>query len=236
MSVALIGRSSGDSGIGLLLLGVVVAVFIAVAVGSKLAARRRQRLLSEFAPSIGMDFTPGDNVVVASRLGRLPLFDQGRARTSSNVLRGTSHGRAVTVFDYHYRTGAGKHTHHHRQTVAHVRSEGADLPRLWMRPQGMLDKLASLVGMRDIDFTDDEEFSKRWFLKSDDEEAVRRLFTPRVRGQITADRSIHVEAAGQDVVVYRAGKRADPGEIQALLEDAFRVTELLTRAGTPARS
>jgi len=234
--VALLGRSNGDSGVGLLLLGGFVVVIVGIAVGGKLAARRRERLLAEFAPSIGMDFTPGSDGVVASRLGRLPLFDQGRARTSMNVLRGTSHGRAVAVFDYHYKTGSGKHTRHHRQTVAHVRSEGSDLPRFWMRPQGMLDKLASLVGMRDIDFTDDEGFSKRWYLKSNDEEAVRRLFTPRVRDQITADRSIHVEAAGQDVVVYRAGRRADPDEIQALLEDAFRVTEVLTRAGTPARS
>ena len=236
MSAALPALLKGDPVIGLLVLGGVVAVVVGIAVGSKLAERRRQRLLSEFAPSIGMDFTPGDDVVVAARLGRLPLFDRGRARKASNVLRGTSHGRAIAVFDWHFKTGGGKHTRHHRQTVAHVRIEGADLPLFWMRPQGMLDKLASLVGMRDIDFTDDPEFSRRWFLKAHDDEAVRRLFTPRVRGQIVVDRPIHVEAAGQDVVVYRSGKRADPLEIQALLEDAFRVTELLTRAGTPARS
>ena len=236
MIVALLGRTGGNSSVGLLFLGAFVVVIVAIAVGSKVAARRRERMLAEFAPSIGMDFTPGSDVVVAARLGRLQLFDQGRARTSMNVLRGTSHGRAVAVFDYHYKTGGGKHTHHHRQTVAHVRTEGADLPRFWMRPQGMLDKLASLVGMRDIDFTDDDGFSKRWFLKSNEEEAVRRLFTPRVRGQITAERTIHIEAAGQDVVVYRAGRRADVDEIKALLEDAFRVTELLTRAGTPGRS
>jgi hypothetical protein len=234
--VALLGRTGGDSSVGLLFLGAFVVVIVGIAVGSKLAARRRERMLAEFAPSIGMEFLPRDDVTVTARLGRLPLFEKGRDRRAYNVMRGTSHGRRVAVFDYHYKTGGGKHTHHHRQTVAHVRAEGVDLPLFWLRPHGMLDKLASLVGMRDIDFTDDEDFSRRWFLKSNDEQAVRDLFTPRVRGQFAPDRPLHVEAGGPDLIVYREGKKADPDGIRALLEDAFRMTEVFTRAGTPGRS
>ncbi len=235
--IAPLGRSGGgDPMTGLLILGALVLVFGGVIALTKLAERRRRALLADFAPSIGMDFSPDDDVAIAARLARLPLFDRGRSRRTFNVMRGTSHGRQLVVFDYHYKTGSGKHVHHHVQTVAFLRFDGVDLPRFWMRPQGVLDKLASLVGMHDVDFTDDETFSRRWFLKTDDEPAVRRLFTPRVRGQFPAEPRLQVEAAGPDLIVYRGGKKAGPDEIRALLEDAFRLAELFTRDGTRAGS
>jgi len=234
--VALSKSANGDPAVGLWVLGGVVLVIAAVVALNAWQERKRRQALADLAPSLGMDFTPGDDVSVAARLGRLPLFDRGRARSAGNVMRGTSHGRTVAVFDYHYKTGSGKHTHHHRQTVAHLRVEGIDLPPFWMRPQGFMDKLASLVGMRDIDFENDEAFSRRWHLKAHDDAAVRRLFTPRVRSGFDPDRPIAIEGAGGDLVVYRRGRRAKPDEVRALLEDAFRVAELLTRDGTPARS
>jgi hypothetical protein len=234
--LALSRSGNGDPTIGLWVLGGIAAVVAAVVALNAWQERKRRQALADLAPSLGMDFTPGDDGSVATRLGRLPLFDRGRARRASNVLRGTSHGRTVALFDYHYKTGSGKHTHHHRQTVAHLRVEGIDLPPFWMRPPAFMDKLASLVGMRDIDFGDDEAFSRRWHLKAHDEAAVRRLFTPRVRRGFDPERPLAIEGAGGDLVVYRRGKRAKPDEVRALLEDAFRVAELLTRDGTPARS
>lgn len=236
MIVALSKSANGDPAIGLWVLGGIAVVVVAGLSLNAWQERKRRQALADLAPSLGMDFTPGDDVSVAARLGRLPLFEKGRARSASNVMRGSSHGRTVAVFDYHFKTGSGKHTHHHRQTVAHLRVEGIDLPQFWMRPQGFMDKLASLVGMRDIDFADDEAFSRRWLLKAHDDAAVRRLFTPRVRAGFDPDRPIATEGAGGDLVVYRRGKRAKPEEVRALLEDAFRVAELLTRDGTPARS
>jgi hypothetical protein len=190
--VELSRSANGDPAIGLWVTGGIVLVTAAAFAANAWRERKRRQALADVAPSLGMDFTPGDDVSVAARLGRLPLFDRGRAKRASNVMRGTSHGRTVAVFDYHYKTGSGKHTHHHRQTVAHLRVEGIDLPPFWMRRQGFMDKLASLVGMRDIDFGDDEAFSRRWHLKAHDEAAVRRS-SRRVRSGFDPERPIAIE-------------------------------------------
>ena len=79
----------------------------------------------------------------------------------------------------------------------------------------------------DIDFADHWEFSKRFQLRGDDEEAIRALFTDDLLGFFEAYGKVSVEADGQWMVVYRSGKRRSAEEIPQFLEQALEVCNRL---------
>ena len=87
--------------------------------------------------------------------------------------------------------------------------------------------IIALVGIEDIDFGDHPEFSKRFQLRSDDEEAIRNLFTDDLIGSFEALGKVSVEADGQWMVVYRSAKRRSAEEIAQFLEQAFEVCNRL---------
>jgi hypothetical protein len=64
----------------------------------------------------------------------------------------------------------------HSVSVGHViiLSLGCDLGRVWIRSEGLVDKLGEFVFSRDIDFSEHPRFSSRYLLHADDAEQLER--------------------------------------------------------------
>ena len=92
-----------------------------------------------------------------------------------------------------------------------------------MRPEGMFDKIASVLGFQDIDFESHPTFSKMFVLKSSEEEAIRKYFSPRILEFFETQKGISVEAAHGALFFYRAGRRIKPDEIKDYLGQAYEV-------------
>ena len=200
---------------------------VSLAVVSYRRAKKRQQDLAAAATRWQLGFEAQPSAQARRVLEGLPLFAQGRQKTASNRLFGDMEGLGLELFDYTYVTGSGKHRHTHVQSVVGVRISGARLPAFVLSPEGVFDKLAAVFGAKDIDFISHPEFSRRFLLRGDDEEAVRRIFGPSALAWFERNLGLCVEGAGGVIIVYRTGRLRAVDEIRIALHEGLEVARLL---------
>jgi len=199
---------------------------VVVAVLAVRAERKRTVALRRAADEMGFEFTPDPGEGVLSRYPGFHLFTQGRRPDVRNLLRGRAGGLEVSIFDYSYVTGSGKSRHTWRQTVLAFEFDDADLPGFSLRPEMWFHKIGQWLGYKDIDFDTHSGFSRKYVLRSGEEEAVRSLFNDHVLDYYEANPNVCTEGCGGRLVYYRALKRIDPSEVRSFLEEGFRVLAL----------
>lgn len=110
-----------------------------------------------------------------------------------------------------------------RETVACVVSPRLRLPRFRLSPRRLAEKIASLVGFRDVDFDSHPHFSRLYFLNTEDEGAVRRLFQPSALNFFENHPGLHVEGRGDTLLVYRQGQTVPLDDLPQALRTAETV-------------
>ncbi len=156
------------------------------------AARNRERLaaLGAWARVNGFQFSEGDPYNLDDRFSGLGEIGRGHARYAYEVLSRPA-PVPTWMFRYQYRTwetrtvsdGEGRsHTETYEET--HYRSYliielAAAFPKLYIRPEGFLDKVKALAGFDDINF-ESEAFSRRFYCKSDSREFAYAVIHPQM--------------------------------------------------------
>ncbi len=163
------------------------------------------------------------------RLKPFHLFSQGHSKKITNVLMGKAGTLDVAVFDYAYTTGGGQHSRHWRQTVILFESDDMRLPEFTLRPENVFHKIGGVFGYKDIDFDSHPEFSKRYLLRGENEEAVRATFGDEARSFYESDLKLSTEAAGPQLIHYRSGQRVSPDEISEFIKQGVRVLTLFRK-------
>lgn len=192
--------------------------------------RKRRQLWEQVAVELGLSLTVNDTQM-PERHGELRFFRLGRNRRARLVLRGERPEGEVCLADYQYTTGSGKSTHTTSQTICLVRASGVSYPHFLLRRQRpVLDALVEAFGGQDIDFADDEAFSKAFVLRGEDETAVRGFLDFETRQQLLplAERRVQLEARGGTLLVH-SGRLIDPTGARDFLQQALDVTEALRR-------
>jgi hypothetical protein len=113
----------------------------------------------------------------------------------------------------------------HRETVAYVTSPSWALPRFRLSPERPLERLVSVLGLRDIDFASHPGFSGSYYLNSDNE-GVRRLFGSNALDYFESHPGWHVEGRGNALLIYRFGKAAALEELPEFLRAAREISGL----------
>ncbi len=195
-------------------------VFVALGVlafGAMLYYREKQRRedLRSVAEKLEFSFSPEGDPHLLERMGQFHLFSQGRSRKVRNVMRGEIQDIAVSLFDYRYTTGSGKHSHTHAQTVVLFESERLALPFFTLRPERFFHKMAGTFGYEDIDFDGSPSFSDAYLLKGTAEDQIRAIFGPEVHAYYTRHGHLCTEGEGSRLVHYHAGRQVDPERIES---------------------
>jgi hypothetical protein len=204
----------------------VVAVVALIAAASYYLDKQRREQMQAVAARMGFSFSAEGEAGLRKRLGHFHLFSQGRSRKIRNVMRGEGHGTPVTLFDYQYTTGSGKHNNTHRRTVLLFETERLRLPFFTLRPQGLFHKLAAAFGYGDIDFQANPVFSDAYLLQGSDESRIQDLFGEKVLSYYERRRGLCTEGAGQQLVFYRGNRREEPGSIERFLAQGLEVLDL----------
>ena len=157
----------------LMFAGVAALIVVGIVYGIR-KARERREAMARLAAELGLQHYADDPWDIPVRYQRFSLFSQGHSRHASNILAGQIDGRSVMLFDYRYTTGSGKNqtTHYYR---AGILQTPITAPKLTLRPESILDSVASWVGYDDIDFESDE-FSRRYFVKCEDRKFAYDIF------------------------------------------------------------
>lgn len=194
--------------------------------------KRRRAALSRAASEMGFTFAEKDE----SHLGDMPrsfeLFDRGRAKKFRNIMRGAIADISVVLFDYQYTVGSGKNSSTYRMTVAAFHVESLNVPPFEIRPENVFHKIGAKFGKQDINFDAHPEFSKKFLLRGDDEEAIRATFTPATMDIFLAHPKRCAETQGKWLITYTSRKRAKPEEIHAFLEEGYALCAHFLDEGT----
>lgn len=218
----------------LVMIGVFVVIAIAGVRLASAAAKRRAEALARVAETLG--FTLAAEVAFGSVPGfaAFPLASRGHSRAVRNLLTGRLDGLDLAAFDYKYVTGSGKHRHTHRLSVVSVALPGARLPPFSLQPESIWNKIGALFGSRDINFDSHPEFSRRYHLRADTEEAVRAVFQDPVLHHFETLDGVSVEAGGAGFILYRQDRVLEPERMGDALHEAVGLARMLSiyaRAG-----
>jgi hypothetical protein len=209
-----------------LIIGLIVVVTILAFVISNQRTRARREGLSRQATLMGLTYAEEGSSDRQAQLPGFHLFEEGHSKVMRNVMEGRYRAVDLTTFDYHYSTGHGKNRNNFYQTVALFHFDRDPLPPFVLKPEHVFLKIGQVFGMQDIDFTQNQEFSKRYLLQGADEQEVRQTFRSYILDYFQRHEGWNVEGGGEWLVAYRHKKRVKPEELTAFLDRAVQIGEL----------
>jgi hypothetical protein len=199
------------------LMGAMLVIVALVAYFAWLSAEARRKAWAAFAESLGMSYSRDDPFDTV-RTWRHPIFGHGHSRRVANVMSGEYRGHAMRCFDYRYTVGSGKNSHTYHYTLVALIPPVPFKP-IVIRPEGLGDRLAAMVGMNDIDF-ESQEFSDRYCVQCADGRFAYDILHARAIEYLLAQRNLAIE--GDPVaVLFRpasAGHLAIPDGVRGMLD------------------
>lgn len=203
-----------------------LAMLVLIATGYaivKYIDHQRTQTVKALAPKLGFTYQQAPRQHLHPSIWQSDLFTKGRNRTLKNLIQGDISNLQVSVGDYSYVTGHGKSRTTHRQTVAFIEFHQTYLPHFLLIPENIFHKIGSLIGYQDIDFDSHPEFSKRYYLKGENETAIRDCFTPQVLEFFENHGRFCVESRGSVLMYYKQNFALPPNQWKKLLNSACRV-------------
>ena len=200
--------------------GLIILLFSAYAYYSD---KKRKEAVLAVATELGLEFFQDGSSELQDQLSAFKLFNSGRAKKLTKLIRGDSDEVRISIFDYQYTTGHGKQSKTHYQSVASLQSNALRITDFLIRPEGIWDKVGGAMGFQDIDFDSHPNFSKMFVLQGSNEEAVRAMFKPAILEYFEGKKGISVEAQPGTIIIYRPGRYVKPPEIKNFMGEAYEV-------------
>jgi hypothetical protein len=206
--------------------GAIVALVVFIFLIQQKRARDRTRALADAAAHMGWNFSAAVPMNMIGGFQKFALLNQGFSQAIKNFMYGEASGIKAAVFDFVYVTGTGKSRHSHYQTVVYLEPPDLHLPYFSLRPENFIHKL---MGYQDIDFGQRPEFSKWYLLRGQDEPAIRQIFNDRLLAFYEMYNGTCTDAGGNQLLMFRAGERLQPDEIQPHIALALHLLTLMPR-------
>ena len=189
------------------------------------AEKKRREALARLASSIGFTFSARAGAEFLKEFLIFSLGKKGHSRYGKNMLEGKALDMPVCIFDYSYVVRGSRSNQTTSQTVVWFHfPENLRLPEFTLRTENLLDKIVSALGVVDINFFQDQDFSTHYRLHGKNEETVRQLFNETVRAYLLRNVKLCAESSGSGVIVYYHGVLINPEELRGFLA---RCSELL---------
>jgi hypothetical protein len=213
---------------------VVIFAAIAAAIGfaiwnSRMKDKRRKEMAG-WAQVNGLKFLPDRDNSIWLRYQPFKCLQRGEDRYAYNIMVGTSGTRVMSAFDYHYETHStnskGQRQTHHHYLSALVVDAGLPLKPLFIRPEGLLDKVTEFVGIEDIDF-ESAEFSQKFFVKSPDRRWAYDVLHQKTMELMLAYPRFHIDFQGTQVMAYYDNKTFSLGEFGSALKVVTGILDYL---------
>jgi hypothetical protein len=158
-----------------------------------------------------------------------PIQKGNRILFEENVLTRYSDHDRIDVSDMTLTSGAMQDKEDTQITVVHVSELDVRIPDFALEPEGLWSKFSELVGGRDIDFHEYPEFSKKYYLRSEDEEAVRSFFKEQIIQFLENREEMHIECHKNKLIFYKKRNLMDPSEIEYTVKYAEDFLEVVSQ-------
>ena len=123
-------------------------------------------------------FIGDDEYGLNKLLGDFRLMSIGTNRKIRNQIKITTdkHSDEIRIFDYYFTVSTGNSHVRYKQSCIFFRSHSLCLPHFLLRKEHLGDKIMSLLGVKDINFSNHPDFSRLYYLKGKDKDYIHAYF------------------------------------------------------------
>jgi hypothetical protein len=188
--------------------------------------KKRRGAFEELGKRLGFNYRLKGGKSMVKELPILPLFNPNRMRQVRHFLSAPAGATLpIAIFDFTYlgmmnRSGT-------TQTVALLLKPGLGLPMFELHPRGLVAKIGEKLGAKSIDFPGNPDFMEIYELRSEDEAAVRRVFTGSLLDFLARNPRFTLEASGPAAAFYRHGRTCKTVDLKGFIETASSLFSLL---------
>lgn len=176
----------------------------------------RQVDLRAYAEANDFAFYP-QKVRNAIKYKDFPIQLGNKIQYEENVLTHYTEAGKIDISDITLTEGAHTAKEDTHITVLNVSDVNISIPNFALEPEKLWTKLSELSFGKDIDFPEYPVFSNRYYLRGDNEPAIRSFFNDKLIAYLEDHEDIHVEAYRNKLLVYKKRDVLTRAEIQSIV-------------------
>ncbi len=185
----------------------------------------RQQALADWAEEYGFTYQP--NVRYTGQpFYKFRYFRALQIESQKNRIEGELEGLKFVLADIDYHQGEfiARGTLHSTMMSMKITHK---VPQFVLDRERLLDKVAALAGFNDVNFDDFPEFSSKFRLQAANEEALREFISKDFVDLLTEYPDYHIEARGNQVLIFEKERLAGANEIKGLVSFAAELAAFL---------
>lgn len=189
----------------------------------------RQIELRKLANEAEFAFYP-QRVRNAMKYKDFPIQKGSKLQYEENILSKYSELAKYEVSDITLSEGAMQAQNDTVITALFVSEVQGTIPDFALEPEGLWSKLSEMSGGKDIDFKDHPEFSKHYYLRGDNEVAIRNFFNESIIKFLEEHEEIHVECHRNKLLIYKKRDVLSVAEIQQVEKFANELMTIINQS------
>jgi hypothetical protein len=186
----------------------------------------RQAELRTFAESNDFNFYP-QKVRNAIKYKDFPIQKGNKILYEENNLERYIDNGKVNVTDITLSEVALQAKTDTHITVAYVTEFETQIPDFALEPEGLWSSFSELVHGKDIDFSEFPTFSEKYYLRGEDEGAIREFFSESLIKFLEKNEEIHLECHKNKLLFYAKRDLLETTEIKTLVSYAERLLKVI---------
>jgi MFS superfamily sulfate permease-like transporter len=172
----------------------------------------RQVMLRAFADQNELTFYP-QKVRNALKYKDFPIQQGNKIQYEENVLTKYSAYGKIELSDITLTEGARQAQEDTHVTILQMSELDVTFPDFALEPEGLFTKLSEISFGKDINFDAHPVFSKKYYLRSNDEKTTRIFFNESIISFLEAHEEMHIESHKNKLLIYKKKSLLDPSEI-----------------------
>lgn len=162
----------------------------------------RQMDLRAFAERNEYSFFP-QKVRSALKYRNFPIQRGMKISYEENILEKYLEQGRISVSDVTLAEGALSSKIETQITLVLITEIDVPIPDFALEPERLLTKFSELAGTKDIDFSEHQGFSKKYYLKGEQESKIREFFTEGILKFLETREDIHIECHKNKLLFYK---------------------------------
>jgi MFS superfamily sulfate permease-like transporter len=133
----------------------------------------------------------------------------------------------LNIFDIEFSEGEFIAKEVVKTTMLHISLKN-NIPQFTLDREGFLEKFYAFAGFKDIPIHNQTDFSKRFYLLGEDEEAIIEFFNEDLVHFFESNPYYHIESNGNSLLVFGKERLASIKELKALFDFGKRLKQVIS--------
>jgi carbonic anhydrase len=184
---------------------------------------RRQTSMESLAKDYNLSYN-SKNIHNVDFLNNFLFFNTKTIDHIYNVLN--YNNSTISLFDIEFSEGEFIAKEVIRTTMLHIKLNNT-IPEFTLDREGFLEKVYAFAGFKDIPIQNHTDFSNRFRLLGDNEEAIKHFFNDEITHFFECNPYYHVESNGRGLLLFGKERLASTKEIKALFDFGKRLKDVI---------